>query len=152
MPPKGGNDGEPRQQFVPRVSSEVVTRRPTIVEDGTESTSSAGSENDGGDESQSVNPDILRLLAREPGWANVILSIYGCARTARVSNAIAFFHRTMLRDSEDMDLVRGLIPNDPDDPDSLRENLALIVKKSLAFDEATRKSGLGTHDRKWLEA
>jgi len=147
MPPREGNGDEGRQQFVPRVSSEVVTRRPTIIEDGTDSTSLTGTENDGGDDPSPINLDILRLLSREPEWANVILSIYGCARSARVRDATDYYYTRMLRDSEDMDLVRSLIPHDPNDPDSLRQNLALICRKSLAFDEATRKSGLGTHDR-----
>jgi len=151
MPPQMGNGGEARQQFMPRTSSEVaVTRRPTIIEDEPDSTPSTGIENDGGDDPSPINLDILRLLSREPEWANVILSIIGCARSARVRDATDYYYTRMLEDSENMDLVRSLVPNDPNNPDSLRENLALIVRKSLAFDEATRKSGLATHDRSEL--
>jgi hypothetical protein len=142
--PDGGYDLSGQRQ-VPRVPSEVVgVDRPSIVEDG------QGYDGNEGAIAQTISnrpdADILKLLfARQPEWLDVFLLIRGYATADGYLDPVKFFHERIRKDREDADFFRASIPHDDDHPESLRENFAMIVRKSNAYDEANRKSGLETH-------
>jgi len=111
---------------------------------GYESTNSAG-DNDGTTgqtQSSPLDMDLLRILSRDSRWIDVYLSIRAGARLAGVADPVVYFNTHMWQDSKDMELVRTLVPFDPDEPESLMQNLETLAKKSNLLDEALKRSGM----------
>jgi len=139
-----GSNGSYSPQ-IPRINSEVVSVRPRVIENnnGYESTNSAG-DNDGTTvqtQSSPLDMDLLRILSRDPRWVDVYLAIRAGARQAGVADPVVYFNENMWQDSRDMELVRALVPYDPERPESLMENLETIARKANTLDEATKRSG-----------
>ena len=140
-----GSDGSYSPQ-IPRINSEVVSVRPRVIENnnGYESTNSAG-DNDGTTgqtQSSPLDIDLLRILSRDSRWVDVYLAIRAGARQAGVADPVGYFNQHMWQDSRDMELVRTLVPYDPERPESLMENLEILARKANFLDEATKRSGL----------
>jgi hypothetical protein len=135
----------------PRANSEIFADRPRIIEDHQSYNGNSNSEGDNGAAAQTISSrpadvDILRLLfSRQPEWLDIFLSIKAASVEAGYSDPIRFFNDRLRRDRDDADFFRAAIPHDDQDPESLRENFAMIVRKSNAFDEANKRSGLTTH-------